>query len=135
MLGKYGGRLLATACRYLESEDDAYDALQDAFVCAFKSIGKFKGDSQLSMWLHRIVINSALMHLRARRQHSHEAGLEIDELLPHFNRDGNWIDGCTCTMPVHVSFEVAETRSTVRRCIEQLPNTTSNIFHGNMEER
>src|ERR1700731_2131868 len=36
MVRNYGGRLLATARRYLRSEDDARDTLQDAFFCAFK---------------------------------------------------------------------------------------------------
>jgi RNA polymerase sigma-70 factor (ECF subfamily) len=120
MVWKFGGRLLTTARRYLGSEDDALDALQDAFLCAFKSMGRFSGDSQLSTWLHRIVINSALMHLRARRRRPDTAGVEIDELLPHFDCGGDWIDEYTRTMPVHVSFEAAETQSLVRRCIEEL---------------
>jgi hypothetical protein len=48
MVRKFSGRLLATARRYLRSEDDAHDALQDALLCAFKSISKFKSNSQLS---------------------------------------------------------------------------------------
>ena len=46
MVRRFGGRLLATARRYLRSEADACDALQDAFLRAFKSIDTFKGDSQ-----------------------------------------------------------------------------------------
>lgn len=123
MVQKFGRRLLATARRYLRSEDDACDALQDAFLCACKSISKFKGDSQLSTWLHRIVINSALMHLRARRQRSETAELQIDKLLPGFNSAGHSIDEGICTMPAHVSFEISETKAMVRRCIALLPNT------------
>src|SRR6266481_6278591 len=84
MVRKYGGRLLATARRYLRSDDDACDALQDAFLCAFKSIGAFKGNAQLSTWLHRIVVNCALMHLRLKRRHPATNGIKIDEVLPRF---------------------------------------------------
>jgi RNA polymerase sigma factor (sigma-70 family) len=92
MVRKYGGRLLATARRYLRSDDDACDCLQDAFLRAFKSINTFKGDAQLSTWLHRIVVNSALMHLRSKRRHPVTDGMKIDELLPRFDPAGNWID-------------------------------------------
>jgi RNA polymerase sigma-70 factor, ECF subfamily len=121
MVRKFGGRLLATARRYARAEDDARDALQDAFLCAFKSIGEFKGNSQFSTWLHRIVINSALMQLRTRRRHPDIAAVEVDELLPHFDRAGHWTDECTCTTPPHVYLEISETRIFVQRCIAQLP--------------
>jgi RNA polymerase sigma-70 factor, ECF subfamily len=123
MVRKYGGRLLATARRYLRSDDDACDALQDAFLRAFKSINTFKGDAQLSTWLHRILVNSALMHLRLKRRHPATEGMEIDELLPRFDPAGNWIDEGMSTMPAHVSFELSETKTMVRRCIDQLPDT------------
>jgi RNA polymerase sigma-70 factor, ECF subfamily len=122
MVWTFGARLLATARRYLRSEDDACDALQDAFLCAFKSIGKFKGDSKLSTWLHRIVVNSALMRLRAKRHHLETQGEGIDELLPRFDPAGNWTEERSCTMPAHIFLEISQTRAMVRRCIEQLPN-------------
>ncbi len=122
MVRNYGGRLLATARRYLRSEDDARDTLQDAFLCAFKSIGTFKGNAQLSTWLHRIVVNCALMHLRVKRRRPVTDGVEIDELLPRFDPAGNWIDERMSPMPVHVSFEISETKAIVRRCIDQLPD-------------
>jgi RNA polymerase sigma-70 factor (ECF subfamily) len=122
LVRKFGPALLATARRYLRSEDDAFDVLQDGLLCASKSIGKFKGDSQLSTWLHRIVINCALMHLRTQKRRSEIQSLEIDELLPRFDPAGNWMDGHSRSMPAQVYLEVFETRAMVRRCIEQLPD-------------
>jgi RNA polymerase sigma-70 factor, ECF subfamily len=122
MVRRFGGRLLATARRYLRSEADACDALQDAFLCAFKSLDTFKGDSQLSTWLHRILVNSALMHLRAKRRSAEADGGEIDELLPRFDAAGNWIDEPSYSAPAHVLFEESETRAMVRRCIDLLPD-------------
>src|SRR4051794_18527306 len=63
-----GGRMLAVARRFLDDEDLARDAVQDAFLSAFRSIQSFDGDAQLSTWLHRIVVNAALMRLRTRRR-------------------------------------------------------------------
>jgi RNA polymerase sigma-70 factor (ECF subfamily) len=122
MVRRFGGRLLATARRYLRSEADACDVLQDAFFCAFKSIDTFKGDSQLSTWLYRILVNTALMHLRARRHCREADGGEINEFLPRFDTVGNWIDERIHSMPAHVLFETSETRATVRRCIDLLPD-------------
>src|SRR5215510_12491477 len=64
----YGGRMLAVARRFLPVEEDARDAVQDAFLSAFRSISSFEGHAQLSTWLHRIVVNAALMKLRTRRR-------------------------------------------------------------------
>src|SRR6185295_17120393 len=68
----YAGGLLRVARRFLPNEEDARDAVQDAFISAFRSIEKFQAGSKLSTWLHRIVVNSALMKLRTRRRHPEE---------------------------------------------------------------
>lgn len=62
----YGARMLVVVRRYLPMEWDAEDALQDAFLSAWRFIGSFQGDSRLSTWLHRIAVNAALMRIRAR---------------------------------------------------------------------
>ena len=58
--------MLAVARRLLRSDDDAADAVQEAFVSAFRAINSFEGGARLSTWLHRIVVNAALMKLRTR---------------------------------------------------------------------
>ena len=63
---QYGPRMLATARRLLGNEHDADDAVQQAFISAFKSIGGFNAGAKLSTWLHRIVVNAALAQLRSR---------------------------------------------------------------------
>ena len=59
-------RMLAVARRYLRHEEDARDAVQDAFLNAHRALPGFRGNSRLSTWLHRSVVNSALMKLRER---------------------------------------------------------------------
>ena len=82
----YGGRLLAVARRFLPGEDDARDAIQDAFLSAFRAIHSFQEGARISTWLHRIVVNAALMKLRTRRRRPEES---IDDLLPTFLEDGH----------------------------------------------
>jgi RNA polymerase sigma-70 factor (ECF subfamily) len=68
MVRTYGGRLLAVARGLLRQEEDAQDCVQGAYMSAFKGLASFKGDCQLSTWLHRIVVTTALMKLRTRRR-------------------------------------------------------------------
>jgi RNA polymerase sigma-70 factor, ECF subfamily len=125
---KFGARLLATARRFMRSEADACDALQDAFLCAFKSIATFDGDSQLSTWLHRIVVNCALMRLRAARRRGDMDKVEIDDVLPRFDTAGNWIEHSLVSPPAYLSVEVSQTRAMVRRCIDLLPHNYRTVL-------
>jgi RNA polymerase sigma-70 factor (ECF subfamily) len=79
-------RLLAAARRILGNEEDAREAVQDAFLSAFRALHTFDGTARLSTWLHRIAVNSALMKLR-RRIRKPERSLE--PLLPTFLDDGH----------------------------------------------
>lgn len=76
-----GGRLLAVARRITRTQADAEDAVQEAFLSAFRSIEDFDGRAALSTWLHRIVVNAALMRLR---QSKRDRSVSIDALLPSF---------------------------------------------------
>lgn len=79
-------RLLAVARRILRNDEDARDAVQDGFISALASLNRFEGGSQLSTWLHRIVVNAALMKLRSKRSRPEEP---IGDLLPEFEADGH----------------------------------------------
>lgn len=52
--------------RTLGDPEEAADALQDAMIAAFRRAGGFRGDSAVTTWLHRIVVNAALDRLRRR---------------------------------------------------------------------
>ena len=64
----HSGRLIGLARSILGDEDLARDAVQDAFLNAFRALAGFNGDARLSSWLHRIVVNAALAKLRQRRR-------------------------------------------------------------------
>ncbi|TMB10977.1 MAG: STAS domain-containing protein, partial [Deltaproteobacteria bacterium] len=73
LVRQYGGRMLATARRLVGTEDEARDVVQEAFLAAFRAIDSFAGAARLSTWLHRIVVNGALMKLRSRRRRREES--------------------------------------------------------------
>ena len=81
-----GGRMLAVARRFLNDEDAARDAVQDAFLSAFRGIQRFDAQAQLSTWLHRIVVNAALMRIRTRQRRPEQS---IEPMLPVFADDGH----------------------------------------------
>jgi RNA polymerase sigma-70 factor (ECF subfamily) len=119
LVREHGGRMLATARRFVANEDDARDVLQDAFLAAFRSIDGFAGAARLSTWLHRIVVNAALMRLRSRKRRREEP---IDGLLPRFEEDGHWVEPpALWDEPTDDVVERAETRATVRKAIDRLP--------------
>jgi RNA polymerase sigma-70 factor (ECF subfamily) len=120
MTRRYAGRMLAVARRMLRNEEDARDAVQEAFVSAFKSLGGFAGESKMSTWLHRIVVNAALMRLRTKKRKPEQA---IDDLLPTFDETGHW---AADVPPVEIpaeALERSEVRAIVRRCIDRLPES------------
>jgi len=82
-------RMLVVTRRILRSEEDAQDAVQDAFLQAFRSIGGFERGARISTWLHRIAVNAALMRLRSRKSRPEDP---IDPLLPDFLPDGHRVD-------------------------------------------
>ena len=121
MIRLYGGRLLAVARRFTRNEDDAQDVLQAAYLSAFRALKDFEGTCQLSTWLHRIVVNTALMKLRSRRRKPEES---IETLLPSFLEDGHHVEQFSdWSVPADQLIAREETRVTVRNCIARLPDS------------
>lgn len=79
-------RMFAVARRMMGNEEDAADALQDAFVSAFKAIAGFDGRSRLSTWTHRVVVNACLMKLRKAKRRGEKS---IEAFLPKFQDNGH----------------------------------------------
>lgn len=119
-------RLLAVARRFARTEEDAQDIVQTAYLNAFRALEKFEGQSQLSTWLHRIVVNTALMKLRTQRTNPEES---IDTLLPTFSGDGHHVEQFRdWNVPADVLVERAETRAVVRACIAELPEMYRSVL-------
>ena len=79
LMRRYNGRLYRLARASLQDEADAKDALQDAYLHAFRSIGQFRGDAALSTWLSRLVLNEC----SARRRRS----LRRNNIIPLVSSD------------------------------------------------
>ena len=75
-------RIYSVCLRMTSNAAEAEDLTQDAFLQAFRKIAKFRGDSAFSTWLHRIAVNTVLMHFRKRLL----CNVSLDE--PQSNSDG-----------------------------------------------
>jgi len=118
-------RLLSVARRILRNDEDAKDAVQDGLIAALASLDRFEGASQLSTWVHRIVVNAALMKIRARQSRPEES---IEELLPRFEEDGHisvpaseWVASETLAMREEVG-------RLVRASIDRLPDSYRTVL-------
>jgi len=67
LVRRHRDRMWAVALRTLRDPDDAADALQDAFVSAFRAASSFRAESQVTTWMHRIVVNACLDRIRRRQ--------------------------------------------------------------------
>jgi RNA polymerase sigma-70 factor (ECF subfamily) len=115
-----GGRMLAVARRFLSNEEDAREAVQDAYVSAFKAIASFEGSSKVTTWLHRITVNASLMKRRAKSRRPERS---IEDLLPRFREDGHRDGVLPAWPPVPESRLVTEElQAMVRAHIDALPD-------------
>lgn len=118
--------MLRVARRFMRSEEDARDVVQDAFVSAFRSIGKFGSNARLSTWLHRIVVNASLMRLRTQRRHPEE---DIEEYLPRFKEDGHQLPRSEdWTETAETILQRTELAGIVRAAIDRLPDTYREVL-------
>ena len=86
---EHTGWMLALAQRYVKDGALAEDCVQEAFLQAFRGIREFEGRSAVKSWLFRIVVNAALMRLRARRGTGEQC---LDDVLAQIERGGSRLD-------------------------------------------
>ena len=116
--------LLRVARRLLHSEDEARDAVQDAFVAAFRGLPTFRGESRLGTWIYRIAVNAALAKLRTR---AGAPEVSLDEWLPRFVEDGHPVEPAA-PWPADAGPERREVRERVRAAINRLPETHRTVL-------
>ena len=74
--------MLSLAERLLDDRSLAEDVVQDALISALRGLEKFRGDSSLKTWLHRITTNAAVSKLRKRSRNVEQS---IEDFLPTFD--------------------------------------------------
>lgn len=111
------GRVYAVCLRMTNNTADADDLTQEAFIQAFRKLATFRGESALSTWLHRVAVNTALMHFR--RQSAPHASLDQPAGAETSKREfGQHDNRLSCSLD----------RIALARALEALPTGYRTIF-------
>lgn len=84
---KYQYKVQALVGRFVRDPHEAQDVSQEAFIKAYRALGKFRGDSQFYTWLYRIAVNTAKNHLVSRNRRPPASDVEIEDAEFHAGSD------------------------------------------------
>jgi len=124
LMRRYNQALFRTARAILRDDAEAEDALQEAYLQAYRTLGAFRGEAKLSTWLARVVANEALQRLRKGARRAAivpiQAGMASEELeqLPDSRMDQQPEAGA----------ERAQVRKLLERRIDALPDAYRPVF-------
>lgn len=121
LFDKYHRRAFAVAMGVVKNEDDALDAVQEAFVKVHKNIHKFEGSSSFYTWLYRIVMNVSIDHVRRT---SRRKNLDFDERALHEESqvagDGALVPSVTNANPGKAALR-RELGTAIQAALQELP--------------
>ena len=124
---RYNQTLYRTARSILKDEAEAEDAVQEAYLLAYRGIGKFRAEAKLSTWLVRIVVNEAIGR---RRKQTRRA--EVIWLNGDIEVESETSELESMTDPFHEQPDGAASRAETRRLIEasidKLPDVFRSVF-------
>lgn len=70
LFDQFSGQMMAVCLRYAGNPNDAADMMQEGFIKVFEKLGQYKGEGALGAWMRRIMVNSALIHIRKEKRHA-----------------------------------------------------------------
>ncbi len=121
LVSMFGDRAYRLAIAITGNQQDAEEAVQDAFWNVIRKIDTFRGDAALGSWIYRITTNAAYRSRRGGARRRDE--ISLDEILPFFHEDGSHADPV-----VDWSTEIddpavqTELRSALTSALKELPD-------------
>ena len=79
LVGKYQHKIVSLISRYVSDHAEALDVAQEAFIKAYRAIGRFRGDSAFYTWMYRIAINTAKNHLVSQSRRPPAADIDAQD--------------------------------------------------------
>jgi RNA polymerase sigma-70 factor (ECF subfamily) len=126
LMRRHNQILYRTARSILKDDAEAEDAVQEAWLLAYRAIGNFRGDAKLSTWLVRIVVNEAISRGRKRSR-----GAEVIQLSGEPQEDRESAEGSMDeTLPEQPegAAQRAQTRRLLESKIDELPDAFRTVF-------
>jgi len=114
-------RVYALCLRMVGNTTEAEDLTQEAFLLVFRKIHTFRGESAFSTWLHRLVVNTVLMHLRKK-------SLPVVSMETGPSPDGEATPSSVEIAASDLLLEGSIDRINLSRCVAQLPAGSRAIF-------
>jgi RNA polymerase sigma-70 factor (ECF subfamily) len=127
LMRRYNGKLFRVARAILKDNSEAEDALQEAYLQAYRRIGEFRGDSQLGTWLTRIVVNQALMQLRKQKRDRVVVPFRARSGSPAVDQEIEDVADQQTESPSDAVLR-AEVRRMLERRIDELPVAFRTVF-------
>ena len=124
LMRRHNRTLFRTARAILRDDAEAEDALQEAYMQAYRSMGSFRGEAKLSTWLARIVANEALMRLRKHARRGDIVPLQSSAALENLNE----IPDPSMEKSPENSAQRAQTRRLLEAQIDALPDSYRTVF-------
>jgi len=122
LVRRYQDKVYRLSYKILRHEDDAAEALQDAFLSAYRGLGNFKAESTFSTWLYRVATNASLMKYRKRRDHH----VSLDQ-SQSTDEDAEPLQLPDWSTPVEALL-TKETREVMEEGIQRLPEELRTVF-------
>lgn len=126
LMRRYNQILYRTARSVLKDDSEAEDAVQEAYLLAYRNLDKYRGDAKLATWLVRIVLNEALARLRKRRRRAEVIRLDGD-IEAEGSTAENTMTEAAPEQPEHGTLR-AETRRLLETKIDALPEAFRTVF-------
>lgn len=126
LMRRYNQTLYRAARSILKDDAEAEDAVQQAYLLAYRGLSKFRGDAKLSTWLVRIVVNEAIARVRKRKRNAEIIQLSGDSGPQGENAEMN-MNQDSPERPDHAMLR-AETRRLLEAKIDELPNAFRIVF-------
>ncbi len=126
LMRRYNQTLYRTARSILKNDADAEDAVQEAYILAYRAIGSFRGDAKLSTWLIRIVVNESIARSRKRSRRAEIIQLS-GEPEPDADAAEDNVNEATPEQPEHAAMR-AQTRRLLETKIDALPDVYRTVF-------
>ncbi|HTL43155.1 MAG TPA: RNA polymerase sigma factor [Vicinamibacterales bacterium] len=124
LMRRYNTRLFRVARAILRDDAEAEDAVQDAYLQAYRKLHEFRGDSQVSTWLTRVVVNAALMRVRKQKR---GVVVQLQRPAAQGSETPMDVEDRRAASPSEVTFR-AEVRRILERRIDELPLAFRTVF-------
>jgi RNA polymerase sigma-70 factor (ECF subfamily) len=127
LMRRHNQMLYRAARSILKNEAEAEDAVQEAYMQAYRAMGDFRGDAKISTWLVRIVVNESITRLHRHARRAEIIRLEGEESQPDLHSSEESMNESPPEQPDRAAVR-SETRRLLEAKIDELPDAFRAVF-------